>query len=254
MSEEPTFQDLLFMMGPASANVFFEPDFFNAALKRLYDRFDVEFDRVQDAFDHLNRTLPGVGGRYRIDATEIDRKSLVRMLCHLSKSARVTIRALEGFSGGAAVWRDKRTTLAREPLTYAEYFAASVPLVRDPDMYPWQVDAALTDAINSLARIVDYADAVLMGIEEVPSKPGQRGLGWYDDFVKEMIEAATLLGIPISTRDPGSSVTEGTLFTCFVREFEALFLAKDQSPSAGACAKRIERSRAHLRKGQQNSA
>ena len=100
----------------------------------------------------------------------------------------------------------------------------------------------------TLEQIAVYAEKLLISLEEVPSKQGQRGLGWYDHFVEAMQESATLLGMSISTRESGSKDQGETAFTAFVLEFEALLPEAARSPSPAACAQRINRSLTRLRK------
>ena len=57
--EQPTFQDILALMGPVTTNLLVEPDFFNSILKRLHKRFGLKFDNVQSAFNVLRDSMPG---------------------------------------------------------------------------------------------------------------------------------------------------------------------------------------------------
>jgi hypothetical protein len=247
-NERANFQEILALMGPTITNLRVEPEFFNSALERLSNRFKLKFRNVQKAYDTLDRTMPSIGGYYRRETAGINRKELIRKLSRLFQSTRGTIQAIQVFTGGSAIWKDKHTTFADDPVTYSHFFIDAVPLVHDPNVQPYEVDFELQDAIDRLEQIAVYAEKLLISLEEVPSKQGQRGLGWYDHFLEAMQKAATLLGISISTRESGSKDEGETAFTAFVLEFEALLPEAARSPSAIACAKRINRSLSRLRK------
>jgi hypothetical protein len=249
--ERATFQEIVALMGPVITNLSVEPEFFNSALDRLHERFKLKFKNVQKAYTTLDRAMPGIGCYYRRETAGINRKELIRKLSRLFQSTRGTIQAIQVFTGGSTIWKDKRTTFADAPVTYSHFFIDSVPLVHDPYMQPYEVDFELQDVISRLEQISVYAEKLLISLQEVPSKQGQRGLGWYDHFVELMQEAATLLGMSISTRESGSKDQEETAFTAFVLEFESLLPEAARSPSPAACAQRINRSLARLRKSKQ---
>ncbi|MBM6583071.1 hypothetical protein ILT44_22990 [Microvirga sp. BT689] len=249
--EQPTLQDMLALMGPGTANLQVEPEFFNGVLHRLHKRFGLKFDNVQSAFNVLRDYMPSIGGYYRKETASIDRKTLLRKLTRLSQSTRATIQAIKPFTGGSAVWNDKSTTFADDPVTYSHFFIDAVALTYDPDISPWKVDNELKNVIGQLQQISIYTDGILAGFEDLPSKQGQRGIAWYDHFVRALLEAATRLGMSTSTRDSGSKDGGGTAFTEFVLEFEKLLPEAGRSPSAIACAKRINRSLSRLRKLEQ---
>ncbi|MBM6582199.1 hypothetical protein ILT44_18510 [Microvirga sp. BT689] len=220
--EQPTFQDILALMGPVTTNLLVEPDFFNSILKRLHKRFGLKFDNVQSAFNVLRDSMPGTGGYYRKETASNDRKTLLRKLTRLSQSTRATIQAIEPFTGGSAVWNDKSTTFADDLITYSHFFIDAVAWTNDPDISPWKVDNELKSAIAQLRQLSLYTELILDNFKDLPSKQGQRGIGWYDHFVKALFEAVTRLGMSTSTRDRGSKAGVETAFTASVLAFEIL--------------------------------
>jgi hypothetical protein len=72
---------------------------------------------------------------------------------------------------------------------------------------PEEFSAILRDLQARFAT--EYFEAVLVGIEHIPAKRGQRGLRWYDHIVESLIEVAGVLGISVSTDARSSSCPPG---------------------------------------------
>jgi hypothetical protein len=111
----------------------------------------------------------------------------------------------------------------------------------------------LESTIAYLKTVIEYCEAVLPGLDWVPSKKGRRGLGWYDHFIEVILQVAAHLGINPSTDARSVRVADVTPFTVLVFEVEKIFPKKGHSKTAVACARRIERSLKRLREARQNS-
>jgi len=242
-----TFQDVLSVMGAHRSRLTITSEGFSAILRNLHDRFGTDFQNAWDAYRKLRLHLPGIGGHYRSETTKIDKKSFVRKLQQALAAARKTIISLREFSGGIGHWENP--PLLTQPLSYGEIFIEAVPQSDQfgQDLQMHDVEAELQATIDQLELISEYFEAVLIGFEHIPAKRGQRGLRWYDHFVESVIEVAGVLGVSVST-DARGLAQEVTVFTAFVFALETLLPTSARSPSAAACAKRIERSLLSLRR------
>ena len=242
-----TFQDLLSVMGAHRSRLTITPEEFSAILCDLHARFGTDFQNAQHAYTKLRLHLRGIGGDYRSETAKIDKKSFVRKLQQALAASRKTNNLLREFSGGIGHWENP--PLLTQPLSYGEIFIQAVPQSCQfgQDLQMHDVEEELQATIDQLELICAYFEAVLVGFEHIPAKRGQRGLRWYDHFVESLIEVAGVLGILVST-DARGLVQDGTVFTAFVFALEKLLPPRARSPSAAACAKRIERSLLSLRR------
>jgi hypothetical protein len=234
-------------MGPVFTNTSVDPKFFGAALSRLHDKFGIEFDDIDKAYWLTDRAARGWGGSYRAHAASMSRRSFVQNLTQLQENARRTLRSLEPFRGSVTVWTNRETLAVTDPVTHGERFLEFVSMTSqflDQQFHETNHDVeALAD---SLEKIINYCEAILPGMEGLRAKRGQRGLGWYDDYVEVMIKVAGYLGIAPTTDARGSKVADVTPFTMLVYEIEKIFPSKGHSKTPVACARRIERSLKNL--------
>lgn len=252
--EVPTFDRLLAVMGPFTTNLSVEPEFFNNVLNRIHGKFGIEFIDVSEAYGTLSRTARVLGALYRGTTAPLDRKTLITKLTQLSASARATINAMEPFRGGIKAWENCESLSPADPVTYAEHFLEIVGLTYEfHDIPIEEVDRTLETTVAGLEVVARYCDALLPGVRGASSKQGQRGLGWYYDYVGIMLEVASQLGINPTTDARGSKVADFTPFTMLVFECEKIFPREGWSDNETACARRIERCLKWIRAARQNS-
>lgn len=95
------------MFGPTLSNLALSPEVFKLIVGDLRARYGIEIGNVQMGYATLNGHLPGIGGSYRRETTQMDRKHLLRKLSQLSASAQKTRHLLREFSGGIRRWETR---------------------------------------------------------------------------------------------------------------------------------------------------
>jgi hypothetical protein len=101
--------------------------------------------------------------------------------------------------------------------------------------------------LKLMEDLEQYCWRALLIMEEHPAKKGQRGLRWYTEHVKLMMQVAHLLDVKVSTAGDRIEDDHATPFTVLVFEAERVLPEEAWSDSLAACAKRIERSLSRLR-------
>lgn len=95
-------------------------------------------------------------------------------------------------------------------------------------------------AVNELVSALTQVPAAFSGRRETRTK-GRRPRAWYSGFVRDLVEIAGWIGLPVTTGGGRDGDPVATPFTTFVFEVEKFLPRNLRSNSAAACAKQIDR-------------
>jgi hypothetical protein len=201
----------------------------------LNGQFGLTIEPRDEAFELLQDQIRVVAGRYWIETEAVDRKTIVDRVTKLAISVRHVQRQLAPVRGGLHESADLEVV---QLLSQVVDMAHRGQLAR-----PMEQIATFLDVVDRFDRYCDQALAVL---GQLPAKKGQRGLRWYDELVRLMVDVAGLLGMKVSTagdrRGDHKESPYLTPFTALVSWAEMALPPGAQSETFAACAKRIERS------------
>jgi hypothetical protein len=95
-------------------------------------------------------------------------------------------------------------------------------------------------AVNELESALSHVPAAFSGQQEKRTK-GPRPRAWYSGFVRDCVEIAEWIGLPVTTGGRRDGDPKATPFTTLVFEVEKFLPRNLRSNSAAACAKQIDR-------------
>jgi hypothetical protein len=228
-----TFNDFV-RSGTAVASAPVDKEEFVRLIEALNAHFGLRIEARDDAFELLQDRIRVVAGRYWAETQAVDRKTIVTRVTKLALAVRQVKERLAPVRGGLHETADLEVV---QLLSQVIDMAHQGKLAR-----PMEQVTTFLDVVERLDR---YCDQALAFLVQRPAKKGQRGLLWYDELVRLMVEIAVRLGVKVSTAgDRSSDHDEGpylTPFTALVSWAETLLPTGAQSETLAACAKRIER-------------
>lgn len=226
-----TFQELMRSGSSIAATIEIEREDFDGLIQQINARFGTQLICSDRCWGRFKDRIRFVAGRFQDHAEAVDRRSVEDRLKKLTGNVQTIIASLSPVRSGIHDGRDC------ELISYLEQVIA----------FGHECDVAAARLhIETLLKVAEglevHCERGLVLLSQIPSKKGQRGNSWYDDFVELMSELAGELGMKVSTAGDRSEDPSATPFTMMVFALEKVLPEGAQSNTLAACAKRIQRS------------
>lgn len=241
-----TFQDLA-MEGTSIAAAPVE----RADLEKVVGEVETSFGRklnlTDEAYASFTDRIRFAAGSYWDHTEVVDRRSVSERLNALAGAVTVVQQRLTA----------GRTGLAEEAdLQVANLLRRAIRAAHPDGLVDPNQELGLTlHVIDSLNVYCDQARKILA---HAPAKKGQRGLGWYPDYLVVTIRLAEHLGIAITTAGDRTGEDDEspyrTPFTLLVYRCEAFLPKGAQSTTLATCAWRIDQALKILRQRTRGNA
>jgi hypothetical protein len=117
-----------------------------------------------------------------------------------------------------------------------------------------EADEFLSDSCDRIGAISDACLIAARDLELNRAEAGKKAIDWFDDFTRVLVNVAEKNGIrPTIENDRDTGKPKGRFFE-LAAGFERLLYPEMRSPSPSALAKRLSRSLARLKHGQNRSS
>jgi hypothetical protein len=199
--------------------------------------------RVGHAFDNtaeheLYWKLGAIIGQWLSEQQRLEVSAVAKAFLSIAKDLSEVSRLLGGIEAG--LHSDFEIAVAHRT---AEYLALD-PTVGSLAKAQELVSSFQQDA----ARIAHVCMVAYVDLPDSTGERGRRALDWYDDFTALLLNIASKGGVePTLGKDRSNRARTGWLLEAALA-LERFFPAAMRSPSAEACAKRLERSRRNTKR------
>jgi hypothetical protein len=223
---------------PASGTAIATPLKSKAELKRALSALQVGEMFDTNAIAELYSKLGIIIGLWLSEQSRIEVSPVAKALLSTANNLRDIARLLSGLEEGLR--GSLETAVASEAIKY---------LALDPTVGSRSKARALVSAFQQDAsRIAHVCLVAHTALNDQAGPRGRPALEWYHEFTAVLLEIAAKAGVkPTLRKGRIDQVRSGWLFDA-AQAFEPFLHQEMRSPSAEACAKRLERSQAAQRK------
>jgi hypothetical protein len=156
-----------------------------------------------------------------------------------------------GLQSNEAVLRGRQTGL-RQPHEIEVASRIREILSKNPEI-KIDADEFLRDSCDRISTISDACLIAARDLELNKAEAGKKAIDWFDDFTRVLVNLADKNGVrPTIENDRRTGKPKGRFFT-LAAGIERLLYPEMRSPSPSALAKRLSRSLARLKHGQDRS-